>query len=291
METRGILLLGGNGTRLFPVTLSISKHLLTIYNKPLFYYSLSNLMLAGIRDISVVCRPQDLIAYEAIIGDGSQWGVRVDFIIQEEAIGIAHALQLVTESHHSESYMLVLGDNFLYGSGLGRNLNTYLVAEGAGCFGYEVNNPECFGVVRFGADSSVLEIVEKPEKFLSNWAIPGVYFFDNSLPKKLESITKSHRNEFEITEILNMYARQETLVVTKLSRGIAWLDLGSFTGIQSASNFVESIERTQNIMIGCLEEIAVEMGWVSKKIMLKNISNYSGEYITLVRSVIDRKSI
>jgi glucose-1-phosphate thymidylyltransferase len=246
-------------------------------------------MLAGVNRITIICRQGDLNLYENSIGDGSQWGLLIDYVVQKEALGIAHGLKLACEKHSASNYMLVLGDNFIYGGGIGRSLSLYTSLKGATCLAYQVDNPSSYGVVSFDEHGNPHAIVEKPVQSNSKWAIPGIYFFDSTVLGRLRSLKVSARNEYEITELLTQYIFENQLQVVKLSRGIAWLDLGSISGIHRASNFVEAIENTQEIMIACLEEIALEMGWVEINRLRKYLGEFDGEYKNRASKQIERQ--
>lgn len=281
---KGIILAGGSGTRLYPVTKAISKQITPIYDKPLIYYPLSVLMLAGIKDILVISTPRDIGTFEELLGDGSDLGLRIEYAIQEQPNGLAEAFIIGEKFIGNEACALVLGDNMFYGHGLTGIVKEAATREtGATIFGYYVNNPKSFGVVEFDENGKAISLEEKPEKPKSNFAIPGLYFYDNTVVEKAKAVKPSHRGELEITTLNEMYLKEGTLNVLRLGRGMAWLDTGTHDGLLEASNFVKTIQSRQGVMVACLEEIAYKNGWISKekveqlaKLLLK--SHY-GEYL------------
>lgn len=262
---KGIILAGGSGTRLYPITQSISKQVLPIYDKPMIYYPMSVLMLAGIRDILIISTPRDISCFKEIFKDGSYLGLNISYVVQEKPNGIAEAFILGEEFIENDRVSLVLGDNIFYGYGFSERLKKAVERKGATIFGYHVNNPENFGVVEFDKDLAVLSIEEKPKIPKSNYVVPGLYFYDNDVVQIAKSITPSDRGELEITSINNVYLQMKKLKVELFGRGMAWLDTGTHKGLLDASNFVEAIQTRQGLYIACLEEIAFRQGYISKE--------------------------
>jgi glucose-1-phosphate thymidylyltransferase len=261
---KGIILAGGSGTRLYPATLAINKQLLPIYDKPMVYYPLSVLMLAGIRDILLISTPEHLPFYERLLGDGSTWGIKLSYVIQEQPIGLAHAFILGRDFVGGERVALILGDNVFYGHGLSAELTGATTRrDGATIFAYYVNEPSQYGVVKFNNAGQPIDIVEKPKQFLSNWAVTGLYFYDNAVLDIAASLRPSARGELEITDVNRRYLELGKLHVVKLGRGYAWLDTGTHDNLLGASEFVRSIQQRQGLLIGCLEEIAFSHGLIS----------------------------
>lgn len=281
---KGIILAGGSGTRLYPVTKAISKQITPIYDKPLIYYPLSVLMLAGIKDILVISTPRDIGTFEELLGDGSDLGLRIEYAIQEQPNGLAEAFIIGEKFIGNEACALVLGDNMFYGHGLTGIVKEAATREtGATIFGYYVNNPKSFGVVEFDENGKAISLEEKPEKPKSNFAIPGLYFYDNTVVEKAKAVKTSHRGELEITTLNEMYLKEGTLNVLSLGRGMAWLDTGTHDGLLEASNFVKTIQSRQGVMVACLEEIAYKNGWISKKkveqLAKPLLKSHYGEYL------------
>ena len=264
MTRKGILLAGGTGSRLWPITLGTSKQLLPIYDKPMVYYPISVLMLSGIRDIAIITTPEDQPQFRRLLGDGGQWGVRFTWIIQDRPEGLAQAYLLTRDFLAGAPSAMVLGDNIFFGHGLPEILDR-ANAQGAGgtVFGYRVSDPERYGVVEFDRDGRVLSLVEKPEKPKSSYAVTGIYFLDGSAPARARAIRPSARGELEITDLLNLYRTEGALNVEKLGRGFAWLDTGTHESLLEAAEFIRTIEERQNLKVGCPEEIAFENGWIS----------------------------
>lgn len=263
---KGIILAGGSGTRLYPVTKVISKQIIPIYDKPMIYYPLSVLMLAGIREILIISTERDLPMYQELLGDGSQLGLKFEYKVQKEPKGLAEAFILGEDFIVKDNVCLVLGDNIFYGTGLIDALRQAKEAKkGATIFGYYVSNPKAFGVVEFNEDKKVVSIEEKPENPKSNYVVPGLYFYDNDVIEIAKNVQPSARGEVEITSINNEYLKQGTLNVGILGRGTAWLDTGTHKGLLEASNFVEAIQSRQGLYVACIEEIAYRMGYISKE--------------------------
>jgi glucose-1-phosphate thymidylyltransferase len=266
---KGIILAGGNGTRLYPMTKSVSKHLLPIYDKPMIYYPLSVLMLAGTREILIISTPKDISLYQDLLSDGSNLGLNISYKIQEQPKGIAEAFLVGEEFIGNDNVVLILGDNIFYGQGLVEYLKEAASnREGATIFGYYVSNPKDFGVVEFDKDKNVISIEEKPENPKSNYAVPGLYFYDNQVITIAKMIKPSARGELEITSVNKEYLKRKKLKVQLLGRGMAWLDTGSCEGLLKAANFVESIQTRQGLYIACLEEIAFRKGYIDKESLL-----------------------
>jgi len=260
---KGIVLAGGSGTRLHPLTLAVSKQLMPIYDKPMIYYPLSTLIWSGIREILIISTPHDLPLFRQLLGDGSKLGCRFEYAVQENPNGLAEAFIIGKEFIGNDKVALILGDNIFYGTGLSTLLQSNNDPDGGVIYAYHVHDPERYGVVDFDADGNVLSIEEKPEKPKSNYAVPGIYFYDNNVIDIASNIKPSHRGELEITDVNREYLEQGRLKVSILDRGTAWLDTGTFNSLMQASQFVQVIEERQGMKIGSIEEAAFEMGFIS----------------------------
>lgn len=281
---KGIILAGGSGTRLYPVTKAISKQITPIYDKPMIYYPLSVLMLAGIKEILVISTPRDIVTFEELLGDGSDLGIKIEYAIQEKPNGLAEAFIIGEKFIGNDSCALVLGDNIFYGHGLTGIVKEAAKREkGATIFGYFVNNPKAFGVVEFDKEGKAISLEEKPENPKSNYAIPGLYFYDNTVVEKAKKVKPSKRGELEITTLNEMYLNEGTLNVLNFGRGMAWLDTGTHDGLLEASNFVKTIQSRQSVMVACLEEIAYNNGWIDKEkvkeLAKPLLKSHYGEYL------------
>ncbi len=281
---KGIILAGGGGTRLYPVTKAVSKQIIPIYDKPMIYYPLSILMLAGISEILIISTPRDIGSFKELFGDGKNYGLDISYAVQESPRGIAEAFLIGEKFIKDDNCALVLGDNIFYGHGLtGMLREAVRIKEGAVIFGYYVNNPKDFGVVEFDERGKALSLEEKPENPKSDYAIPGLYFYDNTVVEKSKKVKPSDRGELEITSINEMYLKEGTLEVINFGRGMAWLDTGTHDGLLEASNFVRTIQKRQGIMIACLEEIAYKNGWISREKVRKHaeplMKSHYGKYL------------
>ena len=265
MQRKGIILAGGSGTRLYPITLGISKQLLPIYDKPMIYYPISVLMLAGIREIAIITTPEDQLQFQRLLGNGGQWGLSFSWIVQASPDGLAQAYLLAEDFLAGAPSAMVLGDNIFFGQGLS-DLLARADAKTAGgtVFGYRVSDPERYGVVEFDASGRARSIIEKPAVPPSNYAVTGLYFLDGSAPARARQVRPSARGELEITTLLEMYLREDALSVERMGRGYAWLDTGTHASLLDAGNFVRTLEQRQGLQTGCPEEIAFELGWITR---------------------------
>ena len=270
LKRKGIILAGGSGTRLHPITQAVSKQLLPVYDKPMIYYPLSVLMLAGIQEILLISTPNDLSQYKALLGGGERFGISIRYAIQEQPNGLAEAFIIGEKFIDDSAVSLILGDNIFYGQGLKVFLQKAMQRqEGATIFGYQVRDPERFGVVEFDKNNSVVSLEEKPKKPKSNYAVTGLYFYDNNVVQIAKNIKPSARGELEITDINVEYLKKEKLYVEDFGRGFAWLDTGTHDSLMDAGQFIQTIERRQGFKVACLEEIALLKGWISKEKIIK----------------------
>jgi glucose-1-phosphate thymidylyltransferase len=279
---KGIILAGGSGTRLYPLTRAVSKQILPLYDKPMIYYPLSVLMLAGIREVLVISTPRDISLYKELFSDGAWLGMRFEYIIQESPRGLADAFILGEKFIGNDSCALVLGDNVFYGRGFGlalKNSHSKIKEEGGGIiFAYYVKDPNAYGVVEFNAGGKALSIEEKPEKPKSHYAVPGLYFYDNNVIEIAKNVKPSARGEIEITAVNNAYLERGKLSVEILGRGMAWLDTGSYDSLLEASNFIATIQKRQGMYVSCIEEIAYSNGWITNNEVKKIAASYNTDY-------------
>jgi glucose-1-phosphate thymidylyltransferase len=269
---KGIVLAGGTGSRLWPTTIALSKQLIPVYDKPLIYYPLSTLMLAGVREILIITTPQDDSQFKRLLGDGGGFGIELSYAIQENPDGIAQAFLIGEDFIRDESVALILGDNVFHGAGLGRQLFELFDPSGAIIFGYEVKDPQRYGVAEVDDHGNVISIEEKPSRPKSSMAVPGLYFFDNSVIERAKKVKMSQRGELEITSVLDSYLDSKNLKLIKIQRGTSWMDCGTISSLNDASNYIRAIEDRQNHKVACIEEIAFNQGWISKSEMIKRIS-------------------
>ena len=280
---KGIILAGGSGTRLHPLTLAVSKQLMPVYNKPMIYYPLSTLMHASIREILFITTPHDQPLFQHLLGDGSKLGCRFEYQIQPEPNGLAQAFLIGKNFIGKDKVALILGDNIFFGSGMGKKLESSADPEGGLIFAYRVNDPERYGVVEFDENENVLSIEEKPNNPKSNYAVPGLYFYNNEVIKIAENLKPSSRGEYEITDINKVYLEQGNLKVKNLGRGVAWLDTGTFRSLMQASHFVQTIEERQGLGVGCIEAVAYSNGFIDdnqlKELALPLLKSGYGNYL------------
>jgi glucose-1-phosphate thymidylyltransferase len=289
---KGIILAGGSGTRLHPLTLAVSKQLMPVYNKPMIYYPLATLMSSGIREILIISTPQDLPNFEKLLGDGSQIGCEFTYKVQEIPNGLAQAFVLGEEFIGNDSVALILGDNIFYGGDLSKNLQEQVNPDGGVVFAYHVSDPERYGVVEFDSEMNAISIEEKPTKPKSNYAVPGLYFYDNSVVEIAKNIKPSPRGEYEITDVNNEYLKQGRLSVSILDRGTAWLDTGTFHSLIQASQFVQVVEERQGLKIGCIEAVAYSRGFINKE-QLRTIATplLKSGYVDYLMTLIQEEEI
>ena len=291
---KGIILAGGAGTRLYPSTIACSKQILTVYDKPMIYYPLSTLMLAKIREVLIISTPRDVKVFEELLGDGSQLGMEITYTVQEAPRGLAEAFILGEKFIGNDHVCLVLGDNIFYGYGFSERLQRAAShQDGATIFGYHVSNPKDFGVVYFDSDGNVLSIEEKPQNPKSNYAVPGLYFYDNNVVEIAKNVKPSARGELEITSVNNAYLEQGKLKVELFGRGMAWLDTGTHRAMLDAANFIEAVQTRQGLYVACLEEIAYRNGFIDKAQLLKQADRFQkteyGQYLYQIAETVKLK--
>ena len=280
---KGIILAGGSGTRLYPITKGISKQIMPIYDKPMIYYPLSVLMLAGIKEVLIITTPEDSAQFQRLLGDGKDLGCSFNYAVQEKPNGLAQAFVIGANFIGKDKVALVLGDNIFYGAGFSKLVQSFSDVEGAAIFAYEVNDPERYGVVEFDEEFKALSIEEKPVNPKSNYAVPGLYFYDNEVVEIAKNIPPSPRGEYEITDVNKVYLANNKLLVGVMNRGTAWLDTGTFDSLADASEFVRVIEKRQSQKVGCIEEVAYRMGFINREQLMDLANRYAksgyGEYL------------
>ena len=291
---KGIILAGGSGTRLYPITKAVSKQILPLYDKPMIYYPLSCLMLAGIRDVLIISTPRDIVLFEELFGDGSWLGMHFEYAVQDKPRGLADAFIVGRDFIGNDDVALVLGDNIFYGQSFTKTLKNAVQRietkqAGAVIFGYFVKDPTAYGVVEFDSDGKVLGIEEKPKNPKSNYAVPGLYFYNNDVVKIAADVKPSARGEIEITAVNNAYLDKSALAVELLGRGMAWLDTGTYDGLLEASNFIATIEKRQGMYVSCIEEIAFANGWISKEKLIELGSGYKTDYGAYLKYIAGEK--
>jgi len=284
---KGIILAGGSGTRLYPITKGISKQLMPVYDKPMIYYPLSVLMLAGINEVLIITTPEDTLQFQRLLGDGSELGCHFSYAVQEVPNGLAQAFVIGEKFIGTDKVALILGDNIFYGAGFSKLVQSFNEIEGAAVFAYEVNDPERYGVVEFDSKLNAISIEEKPKAPKSNYAVPGLYFYDNSVVEVAKNMKPSSRDEYEITDVNREYLRQGKLKVGIMNRGTAWLDTGTFDSFADACEFVRVIEKRQSQKIGCIEEVAYRMGYIDQSGLLSLADKYAksgyGDYLRRIK--------
>ena len=286
---KAIIVAGGSGSRLDPLTNLISKQSLPIYDKPMIYYPLSIIMLLKIKDVLIVTTKESNLYFKKLLGNGSKFGIKIKFKIQKEPKGIAHAIKISERFIEKKNICVILGDNIFYGQSLIENiLSVQKNDHGASIFGYYMNDPNKYGVIKLNKKNKILKIIEKPKKFVSNYAIPGIYFFDNKLMNYIKKIKPSERNELEVVDLLNEYLKNSELNFKIFGRGLAWLDTGNANNLLTASNFIKTIEDRQGIKIACLEEIALNNNWVTKSFLKKNVKNKKSVYFDYIKKLITK---
>jgi glucose-1-phosphate thymidylyltransferase len=284
---KGIVLAGGTGSRLWPITRSISKQLLPVYDKPMIYYPISTLMLAGIREILIITTPHDQSQFQELLGDGSEFGVSFQYATQPEPKGLAQAFTIGEEFLSGDSCLMILGDNIFHGAGLGRDIVREIPTSGAHIFTYEVSNPSDYGILKVSPGGKPISVTEKPTEFISNLAVTGIYFFDGNVSEIAKNVKPSKRGELEITSVINQYLKSDSLTFTQLSRGAAWLDTGNPDSLSDAAAYVRIIEDRTGLKIACLEEISYLQGWISRDKLALRIEQYkSNSYARYLEQII-----